>query len=136
MTVRWQFHDPIAGDTYTFAQNPNKMSSFEITRAFNSGSSGSRDTRVRVRSEESGPPFQFSGTLRTQAQYDAFVNWRFRTNPITVTDHFARKILFIPTGFEPEDQRDGRNPWLHKYVFKGRLIPARFLAAVNSGWLA
>ncbi len=133
MTVRWKFEDPVTAEVYIFPHNPQAMTSSRVRRAFSTG----RGTYTATRgiSQRQPSDWEFSGKLRTQAQYDAFVNWSQRQYPFRVVDHFGEVRIVIAVKFEPQDKRDFRNPWLHTYTFKCRIVPTDSIGSPDQGWL-
>lgn len=132
--VAWSFYDFLLGQTYIFEQNPNQMTSPQVKRAFDS--SGSIGGVMLVTSQRQTVTWEFSGTLRTQNQHNTFALWVQKKYPFVITDHFGIKRMCKGVTFEAEDQRDGRNPWLHHYTFKVSILDADSLSPDLKAYLA
>lgn len=131
--VAWKLRDPQTSEIYTFLQNPKSMTSPRPKRAFDAGAC--TDGKTRVLSKRIPVDWEFSGTFRSQLQYNAFLDWFNRPYPIVVIDHFGVEHLLIVTSYDPQEKRSFRNSWVHSYTVKGRILLKEFLSGDETGWL-
>jgi hypothetical protein len=127
--IRWQLNDLVANQTYTLPCNPSAMTSPSIAHATTSFRRSPIDGVVRVfRPGDKPRQWSFTGRLRTQSEYDAFVDWCNRPNRIQLTDHLGRVHSVLLQDFAPQPiERSGRKdtPWLFAYtvtaIYYGRI---------------
>lgn len=119
MLQRWTLTDVDTDETMRLPRNPRAMGN--VTGSHRSETSGRTSTGVvRVlRAPDHAFPWEFQGTVRSKAEYDAMAGWVARRRVI-VTDHLGRGHVVIPAGFEPTPRRQSgvANPWLYDYTFK------------------
>ena len=110
---RWIFTDPIGATSYTFPINPNAMATLSPSHQRSALVGGAFESRMRVLQADhkmNGPfDWSFSGTINTQAHYDAMVTWLAKPNPINLTIHNGRVYNILLKEFKPVDKRSGKN---------------------------
>jgi hypothetical protein len=114
--VRWTFEDPTAAQTYEFEINPNDGGSPGYERNVSYQNTSAPDGKTLI--FEGAPRAQeleFSGTLLTQEQYDAFVTWWQKKNQVKMTDDLGREWWIVITRFAPTRERSVHYPWKHSY---------------------
>jgi hypothetical protein len=116
---RWRLTDPYDFNretrTYVFPQNPAEMSSPFAARAVTSTPTTYGNTLLR---EGARPPAEwtFGGTIRDRDHYEDLRKWVYeRSNRVTVTDHFGRKLTTVLTNFDPTPRRAYGKYWMHSY---------------------
>jgi hypothetical protein len=120
--VRWQFHDPATGETWSPPINPDSMTSPEVQRDYRFAY-GVRPAQQRVKSIEQNPrpvDWTFSGVVRTQAHHDALVDWS-RRSAIHITDHLSRKWEAYPSEVRFEERKSTRTDWRLRYELRALL---------------
>jgi hypothetical protein len=126
---KWVFQDPVTGETYHFPINPNKMNSpFPPKKITFLATTSINGAKLAFEGQSAPVDWQFSGTLFTKAQYDAFVAWTGKRNRIWITDHYGRAWLCYLTHFDPQARRDVVHPWCHEWsmsalIFEGPVTP-------------
>lgn len=119
MTIRWTFTDPVAGDSYTMDMNPNAMSSLGGPLQVRAAGIMPKGKVLLYGRPALPTDWEFTGVLRTQAQYEAFVDWMDRPNRIHLTDHLGRTLTIQMKSFAPVGGRARRGvPWRHTYSIK------------------
>lgn len=125
MTVlRWVFFDPFDSSTYTFACNPNTMTSPYPNKGTEEGVQSPVTGQYRV----SRPPvmpadWTFGGRIYSSAHHDALKLWVEKPRITHVTDHLGRtwQILlkeFLPTERYPTALNYDRYEYeIHALVF-------------------
>ena len=98
--TRWEFVDPHAGASpasYTFAINPNRMTSPWLEKKLDLSVSTAADGMALV-SEGQSPPkeWQFGGAILNQAHHDNLALWLRKTVRIYLYDHFRRRYTIYP----------------------------------------
>lgn len=117
---RWQFHDPVATDTYVFPKNPVSMGTIQPKQATTSSARSAVDGKIRSTRTQTAPfQWSFAGRLRSQSEYGVMLDWVSRPNAIQVTDHLGRVHLVLGKSFTPaEVAAGGRNSWLMSYTLE------------------
>src|SRR4051794_22764766 len=115
-TLRWTLHDPVLGDSYTMEINPNAMTALGGPLQVRAGGIMPKGAALLFGRPALPTDWQFSGVLRSQAQYEAFVDWMSRPNRLQLTDHLDRTLVVQLKSFEPVASRGRRAvPWRHTY---------------------
>ena len=121
--VRWTFFDPFTSDTYTFEINPNEGGSPAFKRAFSYQATAAAEGRTLVFEGRAAPKsMDFSGTLLTEAQLEAFETWADKGNQIKVTDDLGRESWIVIEEFIPKRVRAVQYPWKHSYTVKATVV--------------
>lgn len=121
--VRWSFYDPFTTDTYVFEINPNDGGSRQFKRNFAYQNTAAADGKTLVfegRAQQQS--VDFSGTLLTQAQFDAFQTWWAKGNQILMTDDLGRASWIVIEEFTPKRVRAVQYPWKHTYNIKATVV--------------
>lgn len=120
---RWTFFDPSTSDTYAFEINPNTGGSPDYKRNFAYSNTAAADGKTLVfEGRKTAPTLEVSGTLLTQAQYDAFVTWWQKRNQILMTDDLGRQFWVVIENFKPTRVRAVQHPWKHTYSLSLTII--------------
>lgn len=126
--TKWQLYDPIATDTFTFTHNPLSMTSMAPPHTTKSTARSPIDGKIRsTRTPDHPFPWSFTGKVRTQDEYDLFVDYANRPNRLQLHDHFGRVHWVLPVKFSPTPvEKSGVvNPWLFAYtvdcIYYGRI---------------
>lgn len=122
--VRWRFDLLVGVESYVFEINPNAQDnphpSRSITWDFNPslGYSGRRAGRTPHQ-------WSFSGVIRSQEQYDAFLYWVGKKVKIKLTDDLLNEYVIRLTDFLPEQTAGARNrhaPWRMTYTMRALIF--------------
>lgn len=114
--ARWKFATLDGLETYTMDMSPNEAASPIQGRSVawtysREGYTGTRAGRVPT-------TWSFSGTLRTEEQFEAFVAWLNKRVKIRVTTDLGETYVVRLVSFVPEAARSRRQaPHRHTYVF-------------------
>jgi hypothetical protein len=124
MTVtRWSFYDPFTTDTYTFEINPNDGGSRQFKRNFVFQATAAADGKTLVFEGRADPQtVDFSGTLLTEDQFNAFQTWWEKRNQILMTDDLGRTSWIVIQEFQPKRVRAVQWPWKHTYTVKATVV--------------
>lgn len=123
MVNRWTFEDPNTLETYTFAINPNEGGSPQYSKKFEYRNTSAPDGKVIVFEGRDDPQtIEFSGTLLTQAQYDAFVTWWDKRYQVKITDDLGREFWIEIESFSPKRERAVHYPYKHSYTIKAIIV--------------
>ena len=124
---RWSFTTEGGGETYTFEINPNAqgnpLPSREMTWDSHPtlGWSGKRAPRAPL-------PWEFSGVLRSKAQYDALLRWVGKRVKIVVTDDRGERLTVRLLSFEPAQEAGTRHrsaPYRMQYTMRALIFTPR-----------
>lgn len=124
MTVlKWTIEDPAdpnpATNKYTFAWNPNAMTSPFPTRALSSQGTTVDGQVVMWEGQATPAKLTFRGSTRDSAHYEAIRSWVYdRTGRMFLKDHFGRRMLVVFESFAPEPPEKHRiaRYWAHSYT--------------------
>jgi hypothetical protein len=120
MVVRWTFNDyrsqGLAPFTYVFAINPNEGGSPTVQKNMTISSSvGPNRAAILQEGQNTAPELTFSGTILTQAHFEAMEYWFDKRVAIEITDDLGRKFRGVFSRWEPARSRRPSNPWFHTY---------------------
>lgn len=112
--VRWTFYD--GTDTYTFEINPDTGGSPAYAKTITSQSTLAPNGKTLVfEGTDQVPKFEFSGTILTEAHFNAFLEWWDKRRQIQVTDDLGRQFWIYLETFTPTRVRAVQHPWKHSY---------------------
>lgn len=114
----WVLSDPVTAATWTMPINPDKMTSPHPRKTLQHvrGTDGkARSTAGRKQAVE----WSWEGVIRSQAHYDALLEWAQKPYPIEVTDHFGHTWSVVIQAFLPVDRRPNpRTPIRLRYTMQ------------------
>lgn len=117
MVVKWRFHDPSLGETYTFEVNPNDDGIPGYKKNYQTTVTTAPDGKVLLFEGRDEPRRgSFSGVSLSEAQHLAFIHWFEKRNQITVTDDLSRTYTIIIDSYEPKRKRNRSHPYRHDYT--------------------
>lgn len=125
MRKRWKLSTIDGAQSYTFEISPNSQDNPLPARGYNweyhhqMGWSGRRSGRTPKQ-------WQFSGTLLSQAHYDALLVWVGKRVKITLTDDRGDRYLIRLLSFQPVQAAGGRGntPWRMTYTMQALVYEA------------
>lgn len=121
---RWVFTDLLTSETYTVPLNPDAMTTPWLQRNVTAKKTTAIDGNIIM--QEGSPTFAawtFSGKAIDAAHYEKLRHWCYDIpNRISITDHFGRVIVCVPTLFDAQPQRDTRRYWLHTYTITATVV--------------
>lgn len=138
MTVtRWRLESLDGQESYEFAINPNDQSSPIPTRDIQW--SWTRAGFTGLRAGRGPHRWEFSGVLRSKAQFDAFKYWVGRKEKVRLTDDLGRGYLLRLMSFKPRQEggyRGANVPWRHEYSMECLVFEAegKVLVEWESMW--
>jgi hypothetical protein len=120
MTVRWVFEDYWqTGPTpysYTWEINPNDGGSPTVEKNMTIlQNTGPNRMNLVQEGANQVPTIAFSGSILTQAHYEALELWYDRRVLIKLTDDLLRTFYGVFSSFSPKRSRRAFNPWYHTY---------------------
>lgn len=111
--ARWIFDDAL-GTTYSFAVNPNEMSSPWFDNNVQASPTVAPDGGfILTEGPRAAKELTLSGVILAQAQYVEMVAWLKQRKRVYLTDHFNRRMIVFVRTFEPTPLR--RTTWKHSY---------------------
>lgn len=120
-TVRWRFHDTVTGEVWAMPINPDSMSPNGPTR--NLTHSRWRYGVTTIEQPRVDRELTWSGVIRSQAHYDALLDWASREHAVVVSDHMGRNFRVYITDFDPTDRSPiPRAPKRWRYTMKTKLL--------------
>lgn len=123
MVVKWQFYDPVTTESYTFEINPSQGGSPQLSKNFAYQSTAAPDGKV-IAFEGRIPvqTIEFSGTILSQSQYDAIIEWFNKPYQIQVTDDLGRSFVIVIEQFSPTRERAFHYPYKHSYTVRATIV--------------
>ncbi len=114
--VRWLFEDLVLTESYTFEINPTEGGSLAYEKSVSQSTTSAFDGKVIAFEGQDKPlSSSFTGTILTQAGYDAMVTWFNKRHQIKLTDDLEREFMIYITKFVPKRVRSALYPWKHTY---------------------
>lgn len=121
--VRWTFYDPTVPVTYTFEINPDTGGSPGYAKTLTSQSTVAPGGKALVfEGADEVPSFEFSGTILTEAHFNAFTEWFDKRRQIQVTDDLGRQHWIYIATFKPVRERAVHHPWKHSYTITAVIL--------------
>ena len=116
MGFRWQLHDPVTSETYTFEINPNQGGSLALQKNVSYYATTADDSNT-VFFEGSDTPqlVQVQGTLLSQAQYNNMVYWYSKRRQVQLTDDLGRVMWVYFAQWTPTRKWSYQFPWRHDW---------------------
>lgn len=119
--VKWSFYDGTT--TYTFEINPSDGGSPSRKKSITYKSTAAPDGKTLIFEGRDQPiTVSFSGTLLTQAQYDAFETWFDKRQQVRITDDLGRQYWIYIESFDPKRVRARSHPWKHTYSIEATVL--------------
>jgi len=114
--VPWIFTDNVLVESYAFEINPNDDGSLQYEKAVSyKNTSGGSGQTVAFEGRDAPYATTFSGSILTEAQYNAMVTWFSKRYPIDIEDDLGRQFTIYITKFSPKRKRSREYPWRHEY---------------------
>lgn len=114
--VRWTLYDPVEIVTYTFGLNPNDGGSPQAKKRVNYQNTSAPDGMTLIyEGQDEVMQIPWSGTLLTQAEYEALWEWWDKRRQLLLTDDLGRQFWIYIQTFEPRRVRAATAPWKHTY---------------------
>jgi hypothetical protein len=123
MVVQWNFLDPVDNSTTTFDVNPKEGGSLSLQKNITAQSTVAAGGGIIL--FEGNEPVQeitFSGTIRTQTQFDDLVAMFDKRHQIQLTDDLGRTFMILITKFDPKRVRAVATPWKHTYTVTATIV--------------
>lgn len=121
--IAWVFHDPVTLDSYSLPVNPNSGASPEFAKnASRKTTTGPGGATLIFEGADEPQSFNFSGTILTQEQYEAFVEWWDKRRIIQITDDLGRDWNVYFQSFRPTRKISTNFPWRHEYSVEAVVV--------------
>jgi hypothetical protein len=122
-TTRWVLEDVGPGGvTYTFPNNPSRMSSPHPRRSLTTEHSTSPDGQALIWEGAARPyAWEFAGYCGTEAFYDALKLFVDIGRRFYLTDHRSRQWIVSFDHFDAQPRRDINNDWAHDYTMRATI---------------
>lgn len=122
---RWTFYDLVTLETYTFEVNPLNVPLPPLKKSFAYQALAAPDGGL-VAFENQDPVIQlsFSGTILSEAQYEAMITWFSKPHTVVLTDDLGLVSTIFISGFTPTRQWTAGFPWRHEYQVDAFYIKA------------
>lgn len=119
--TKWVFDDGV-NPPYRMVRNPREMTSVAVPQQTTSWPALGRG-RLAFRTGRRPVPWEFSGVVSTQEDYDALLAWSKHGTAFQITDHLGRVHEVIPVSFEPKPRRSRKEKnWRFDYTFKALYV--------------
>jgi hypothetical protein len=116
MALRWRFYDPTVPEEYVFEVGPDSGGSPEFAKTITEEATVAPGGKTLIFEGADQPQhLEFSGTLLSQEQYEAFVTWWSKRRQIRITDDMGREFWVYITRFTPKRERAIHSPYKHSY---------------------
>lgn len=116
--VAWVFTDLTNSTTYSLPINPRDDGSLQYEKQITYKNTSAPNGKTLIFEGQDQPHnASASGTLLTQAQYDAFVTWFTKRHQIQIVDDLGRTMVVYITAFKPKRKLSRSFPWRHEYTF-------------------
>lgn len=123
IVVRWTFYDPTVPQTYTFEINPNTGGTPSYAKTLSTSSTVAPGGKTLIfEGADQVPKFEFSGTILTEAHFNAFVEWWDKRRQIRITDDLGREFWVYIESFTPTRVRAVHHPWKHTYNVVAQIL--------------
>lgn len=131
MTVRWKLETLDNVSSYTLHMNPNDAETLVPptpmgwSRGRGVAAGSVRPIFVGNHQTEGPLPWQISGVLRDEAQYDEMLGWLGRGTKIRLTTDLGQVLIVRLLSFTPKRVGSQRRaaPFRHTYVMKALVYP-------------
>lgn len=125
MTVRWQFEDLFAAETYVFPVNPGRdpLPDVGVHKTIARRSTSAPDGRtVLFEGQDAPEELSWSGVMLTQEHYETFLGWARKRRQIRVTDELnVSHMVYIET-FDPKRAPKHSHPYRRTYTIKAPIL--------------
>lgn len=122
MSVKWTFVDSVTSETYTHEINPLSGAAPHYQKNITYASCTAPGGKTLIMEGVDKPiELNWSGTIITQEQYDAYVLWFQKRRQIQVTDDLGRTFMVYITGFSPTRVKSS-NFWKHTYELTATVL--------------
>ncbi len=133
---RWELIDPIAHAFYTVPINPETMSTPHAARVFSTQHSTSPTGRtITFEGGTVAVDWDVSGTILTQAYYEAWEYYQGLNRRFWVIDHLDRIWLVTLESFDATPKRSSTNPWAFGYKAKFKIYGAPAVGPTRRAWV-
>lgn len=123
--IPWVFTDTVTAETYEFEINPREGGSPAFAKGFTQQTTTAGGTAGRTllfEGADAPTAFDANGTLLTEAQYDALVEWYTKRVPIELLDDLGRTWFIYITALDFKRTPKPSHPWRHTFSFSSVLI--------------
>lgn len=118
--MSWRLSD--GSTTYTFAIGPDAMN-LDLKRSTVFGVMLSNTSKSLVMMNSDQPIIgEISGTLISQAEYNALLGWWQSTKQLTLTDDLGQDFVIIIIDFTPERVLSIEFPFRHKWKIRFNVL--------------
>lgn len=123
MVVKWNFFDANNLETYQFEVNPNEGGELALKKNIQTQNTVGPGGKTLVFEGADEPKtLSFSGTILSQAQHDAFVEWFNKRHQIQLTDDLGNVFMVYITSYAPKRGRAHQYPWKRTYTMEATVI--------------
>lgn len=122
MVVKWEFFDSVVSETYTFEVNPNAGGAPKYEKNIQYTATTAPDGKTLIMEGANKPlDLEWSGTIITETQYNAYVTWFQKKRQIQLTDDLLRQFMIYIVSFTPTRVRSS-NFWKHTYTVTATVL--------------
>lgn len=134
MVTKWTFHDPVNSETYTFEVNPKDggLPALRKVLAFQS-MAGSDGGLVTMETQPAPIVLNWTGTILSETEYNAFVFWFGKNHQVTLTDDFGQVNQVYLSSFTPTRKYVASYPWWHDYTVEAYVVALPALPSGGAG---
>lgn len=115
--IPWVLTDPVTMDSYDLPVNPKESDSPGIKKSLTTHNTTAPGGAVLIfEGEDSPQSITSSGTLLTQGEYEAFLEWADKRYPVELEDDLGRTYLIYIESYEAKRVRSRMYPWRHEFT--------------------
>lgn len=131
--TRWQFVTLDGTDSFTFEQNPKKMTSpYRPKNIVVSTTTAVDGQALLVEAQTKPTDWTFQGALLTQTMHDAMVTWVNKRERIYLYDHYSRQMIVYLTQYDWQPRNSTNWPWAADYTMHAYVLQEPMLNGVAS----
>lgn len=121
--IPWVFTDLTDASTYSFPINPKDDGSLQYEKSIVYQNTSAPDGKTIIYEGRDTPnTTSFSGTILTEDQYNAMVEWFSKRHQIQVVDDLGRTFSIYITKFNPKRKLSRTYPWRHDYTVEYTIL--------------
>jgi hypothetical protein len=118
---KWRLFD--GTDTYVFDVNPNEGGTPTFEKNILEESTAAPDGLTLIfEGAEKPKPFNFSGVILEQSQYEAMLEWYQKRRQVRVTDDLGRQFWIYIKKFEATRGWRVSHPWRHTFSIEATVV--------------
>ena len=123
--AQWKLTDSSSGSPvdFTFPVNPNEFVHPDYTATVkNEQTTATSGSTIMFMGRSPVPKLQFSGSIRSQSQYNDMRTWCSKWNPLVLTDDQGNTWSIVIQKYQPKRVRTANNQWRFNYTVDANVV--------------